>query len=139
MAAIVTYQYYTNTYLGEPIAQTAFPRYEARAEDLIYSITRGAAYDTLPAAFQELYKKAICAQVEYFVLNGISVATEGNSGGPSYTLGKISVGSGAAGSGKTNSAGVTMIAPSVRALLEQTGLLSRHVDTIGDLGGWWYR
>ena len=137
--AIVTYQYYTNTYLGEPIAQTAFPRYEARAEDLIYSITRGAAYDALPAAFQELYKKAICAQVEYFVLNGISVATEGNSGGPSYTLGKISVGSGAAGSGKANSAGVTMIAPSVRALLEQTGLLSRHVDTIGDLGGWWYR
>lgn len=139
MAAIVTYQYYTNTYLGEPIAQTAFPRYEARAEDLIYSITRGADFETLPAAFQELYKKAICAQIEYFVLNGISVATEGNSGGPSYTLGKISVGSGAAGSGKANSAGVTMIAPGVRALLEQTGLLSRHVDTVGDLGGWWYR
>ena len=137
--AIVDYTYYTDTYLGEPIAETAFPRYEARAEDLIAQITRGADFDSLPSAFQTLYQKAICAQVEYFVLQGISVATEGaNTGDTSYTIGKISVGRGGSGSSAAASGGYSMIAPAARGYLEQTGLLSRHVDTLDVRNRWWW-
>ena len=137
--AIVTYEDYTNTYYGEPIAQAAFPRYELRAEELIASITRGADYTSLPSAFQTAYKKAICAQVEYFVLQGISVATEGaNTGDTSYTIGKISVGRGGSGSSAAASGGYSMIAPAARGYLEQTGLLSRHVDTLDVRNRWWW-
>ena len=138
--AIVTYDYYANTYIGEPIAQAAFPRYDARAEELIARITRGASYDDLPPAFQEAYKKAICAQIEYYVLQGINVATEGGNSGDSYTIGKISVGRGGSGeSAASASAAYLSVADSVRSILEQTGLLNRDVVTIGDEGrGWWY-
>lgn len=137
--AIVTYEYYNNTYYGEPIAQAAFPRYELRAEELIASITRGADYDSLPSAFQTAYKKAICAQVEYYVLQGINVATEGAStGDASYTIGKISVGRGGSGSSAAASGGYSMIAPAARGYLEQTGLLSRHVDTLDVRNRWWW-
>lgn len=136
--AIVTYEYYNNTYYGEPIAQAAFPRYELRAEELIASITRGADYDSLPSAFQTAYKKAICAQVEYYVLQGINVATEGGNSGGSYTIGKISVGRGGSGSSAAASGGYSMIAPAARGYLEQTGLLSRHVDTLDVRNRWWW-
>lgn len=137
--AIVTYEYYNNTYYGEPIAQAAFPRYELRAEELIASITRGADFDSLPSAFQTAYKKAICAQVEYYVLQGINVATEGAStGDASYTIGKISVGRGGSGSSAAASGGYSMIAPAARGYLEQTGLLSRHVDTLDVRNRWWW-
>lgn len=137
--AIVTYEYYNNTYYGEPIAKAAFPRYELRAEELIASITRGADHDSLPSAFQTAYKKAICAQVEYYVLQGINVATEGAStGDASYTIGKISVGRGGSGSSAAASGGYSMIAPAARGYLEQTGLLSRHVDTLDVRNRWWW-
>ena len=137
--AIVTYEYYTNTYYGEPIAQAAFPRYELRAEELIASITRGADYTSLPSAFQTAYKKAICAQVEYYVLQGINVATEGGNSGGAYTIGKVSVGRGSGGNSTSESAAYLSVAPAARMLLEQTGLLNRDVVTIGDEGrGWWY-
>lgn len=136
--AIVTYAYYTETYLGEPIAETVFPRYEARAEDLVQQITRGADYDGLPSAFQTLYQKAICAQIEYYVLQGVNTATEGASAGGSYTIGKISVGRGSGNSASDASAEYMMVAPAVRGYLEQTGLLSRHVDTLDVRNGWWW-
>lgn len=136
--AIVTYEYYTSTYYGEPIAETAFPRYDARAEEAITAITRGADYSSLPSAFQELYKKAICAQVEYYVLQGLNVATEGASGGGSYTIGKISVSNGSGNRASDFNAAYMSIAPKARDLLEQTGLLGRSVATFSDTGGRWY-
>lgn len=137
---VVSYTYYTTEYIGEPIAVEAFPRYEARAEELVASITRGASYNDLPPAFQLAYKKAICAQIEYYVLQGINVATEGGNSGGSYTIGKISVGrGGSSGEGASESAAYLSVAPAARMFLEQTGLLNRTVATLGDDGrGWWY-
>lgn len=135
--AIVTYSYYTDTYNGEPVAVAAFPRFEARAEALIESITRGVDFNRLPPAFQTAYKKAICAQIEYYAYNGINVATEGKSGGGSYTIGKISVSGG--GGESMASAAYLSVAPAARQALELTGLLNRSVDTLTDEGrGWWY-
>lgn len=130
--AIVTYTYYKDTYLGETIAQTDFPRAEARAERLVAQITRGRAtaetFAALPPFQQAAVTDAICAQIEYYVLNGvdISIAGETSSG---WTVGKVRVDS---GSKSKASGAVTMVSPSAYAALEQTGLLNPQVPTLGE-------
>lgn len=138
--AIACYEYYMIEYCGEPIAEAAFPRYAARAEEAIFVITRGADFCALPDAIKDIYRKAVCAQIEYYALQGISVATEGGeSSGKSYTIGKISVSGGGGTSGSTmkGSPAYLSIAPKSRDLLEMTGLLSRNVQTVSDgVWGW---
>ena len=41
--AIVTLEYYNETYIGETLAEADFPRAEARAERIIAQITHGRA------------------------------------------------------------------------------------------------
>lgn len=142
--AIVCAEYYLNIYCGEDIAAADFPRYEMRAENLIAQYT-GYGYERALAELTgkglmkaaqrltELYSNAICAQIEYFILNGISVASEGLSGA-SYTLGKISVSNGAAG-GATGAR--SMICPAAVGYLERTGLLYRGIACASDHGGGW--
>ena len=138
--AIVTYAYYSDTFLGETIAQTDFPRAEARAERLIAQITHGRATEQSFAAFppfiQAAVKDAICSQVEYYALNGIdvSIAGETSSG---WTVGKVRVD----GSNKACATGAaSMVCASAYAALEQTGLLNPQVATLGDpsMLPWWY-
>lgn len=138
--AIACYEYYMIEYCGEPIAEAAFPRYAARAEEAIFVITRGADFCALPDAIKDIYRKAVCAQIEYYALQGINVATEGKEGGSgnSYTIGKISV-SGQNGSSRQSEGprAYMAIAPKARDLLEMTGLLGRHVQTVSDgVWGW---
>ena len=135
--AIACYEYYMIEYCGEPIAEAAFPRYAARAEEAIFVITRGADFCALPDAIKDIYRKAVCAQIEYYALQGISVATEGGESGGSYTIGKITVGGGTSGSERKGSPAYLSIAPKARDLLEMTGLLGRHVQTVSDgVWGW---
>lgn len=128
--AIVTYEYYTETYMGEAIAEADFPRFEAKAERLITQITHGRAahFAALPAFQQAAIQEAICGQIEYYELMGIdvSIAGEMSSG---WSVGKVHVNGGA--TGKATGA-VSMVSPSAIAALEQTGLLNPQVDTIGE-------
>ncbi len=124
--AIVSYEYYTSTYMGESVSETDFPRYDLRAETIIRNITKGATdnYDTMTEGTQEAVKNAICAQIEYFSIYGLEVAVAGRQGG-GFTVGKVSV---------TNGAGVktgasSMVCPMAIAFLEQTGLLHPQVAT----------
>lgn len=140
--AIVDFTYYSEVYLGRECSEEEFPALDARAEDIIGAMTRWkAAEDTIAglSAFQRtLVKKAICAQVDYFAVNGVDViATSRN--GPGFTVGKVSV------SGKSGSDLVKMgamadhIAPMALAYLEQSGLMAPQVATAPDaLGGWPY-
>ena len=134
--AIVNYCYYTNEYMGEPIAIADFPRFERRAEDIIYSATRGQDINVLnsyvskglterAAALTDLYSKAICAQVEYLKASGILSATTGSSG-DSFTVGKVTVNKGGSGASFANR-GAAMLSPLAMSYLEQTGLMSRVV------------
>ena len=130
--AIVTYAYYSGTFLGETIAQIDFPRAEARAERLIAQITHGrateATFAALPLFQQAAVKDAICSQIEYYALNGIdvSIAGETSSG---WTVGKVHVN----GSSKACATGAaSMVCPSAIAALEQTGLLDPSVPTLGE-------
>ena len=127
--AIVEYSYYSDTYLGEPIAVSDFPRAELRAERLITQITHGRAanYAALPAFQQSAIRDAICAQVEYYALNGVDISISGETSS-GWTVGKVRVD----GGNKNKATGaVSMVCPAALAALEQTGLLNGQVPTLG--------
>lgn len=134
--ALVSYDFYSGTYYGEPVAVADFPRYETRAEDLILGLIRKTA--TQAAALQAdvltAVRKAICAQIEYLYEYGLGVASYGREAGGGFTVGKVSVneGSSAAASGARS-----MIAPAVYVYLEQTGLLDPAVPVSGMPAQYW--
>ena len=128
--AVVDYEYYTSTYIGDPaVTEAAFPRLEARAEDAVNALIR---FRDVPAQFEALYQKAICAQIDYFAIYGIEAASAGLMEN-SFTVGKVSVTGGGASS---RSGGASMISPQAVAYLEQTGLLNPAVPVAGSRG-WW--
>lgn len=127
--AIVSYEYYANTYCGEAIAESQFPQYANRATRQIVNLTHGRAadYATLPAFQQTAIQNAICAQIEYLTLEGKEITINGNSAG-GWTVGKVRVDKG----GSSNVTGATtMICAGAIAELEQTGLLNPQVPTVG--------
>ena len=127
--AAVTYDFYANTYHGDPaVTEAAFPRLEARAEDAVNALIR---FRTVPAQLEVLYQKAICAQIDYYAIYGIEAASAGLMEN-SFTVGKVSVTGGAS----ARSGGASMIAPQAVAYLEQTGLLNPAVPVAG-ARGWW--
>lgn len=127
--AIVTLEYYQDTYMGEAIAADEFPRAEARAERLITQITHGRAanYAALPTFQQSAIMDAICAQIEYYALNGVDISISGETSS-GWTVGKVRVD----GGDKNKATGaVSMVCPAAIAALEQTGLLNGQVATVG--------
>lgn len=123
--AVVDYEYYTSTYIGDPaVTEADFPRMEARAEDIINQLIR---YKDVPAMWQDAYKSAICAQIDYYAIYGIDLAS-GGIASAGFTVGKVSV-SGPSGAGMTGAA--SMVAPAARAYLEQTGLMNPAVPATG--------
>ena len=131
--AIVTLEYYNDTYIGETIAEADFPRAEARAERIIAQITHGRAtaetFAALPAFQQAAVKEAICAQIEYYALYGVEVSISGKTA-DGWTVGKVRVDGGSSAAARTGAP--TMVSPSAIAALEQTGLLNPHVATVGE-------
>ena len=137
---LVSYDEYTQLYLGEPVSQTDFPRYEARAEMLVLSVIKKTADQaaSLPEAVLFSVKTAICAEIDYLYEYGVEVASYGKEAGGGFTTGKVSVNNGAAS--RAEAGARSMIAPAVYVYLEQTGLLNPQVDTAPEpwpaLRGW---
>ena len=133
--AIVTYEYYTTTYMGEPIAETEFPRAEAKAERAVAHMTHGRAtgdtFAALPPVIQNAVKEAICAQVEYYSLMGTDVSVNGDTGGAGWTVGKVTVHGAGGSSGATTGAASMLCAAAVSAL-ELTGLLNPQVPVVSE-------
>lgn len=136
--AIINYEYYTNTYMGEPIAVDDFPRYEMRSEDFILMLINKTAEEvaSFTDATQTAVKKAICAQIEYIYEYGTGIAVYGKEAGGGFTVGKVSVNNGSSAGGAAGAK--SMIAPAVYAYLERTGLLNPQVNTAPEpwLWGW---
>lgn len=133
--AIVTYSYYTDTYMGETIAQTDFPRIEARAERAIIQLTHGRAanFAALPLFQQEAIQTAICAQCEYYALYGTDISVNGDTGTTGWSIGEMRInGRSSAASASKENVAATMICTAAIAALEQTGLLNPQVATRGD-------
>lgn len=138
--ALVTLEYYQDTFLGESIAEDDFPRYELRAEELILGLINKteeeaeALEEDLPAWLTAI-RKAICAQIEYFQEYGIGVAVYGKEAGGGFTVGRVSVNN---GSSTAAAAGArSMIAPAVYTYLERTGLLNPAVPVAGMPPQYW--
>lgn len=135
---LVDYEYYTSTYIGEPIPAEEYPRYDARAEDLVLGLINKTADEVAAftdAALLTAVKKAVCAQIEYLYEYGLNVAVYGKEAGGGFTVGKVSVNN---GSSTVASGARSMIAPAVYVYLERTGLLHAQVATSSEpwMWGW---
>ena len=129
MSAVVDYQYYSTVYLGKEADSTAFPALCARAEDVCGAMVRWVDPEEMTSFQRTLYKKAICAQVDFFAVNGLDSVAGGNDRG--FTVGKVSV-SGKSGSDlKATGAMSGNISPLVVMYLEQTGLMNPAVPVVG--------
>jgi hypothetical protein len=140
--AIVTFEYYSETYLGNQATEEEFPILDATAENIIGAMTRWKVDEetiiNLPTLTQTLYKKAICAQIDFFAVNGVDVVAT-SSNGPGFTVGKVSV-SGKSGSDLVRRGAMAdYIAPMALMFLEQTGLLNPAVPVAPSepFLGWW--
>lgn len=140
--AYVDQTYYEGTYLGVAVDSTDFPRYELRAEEVIDLFIRGRIASgelaSSPQAVQDAVRKAICAQIEYYVYNGLDVASAGvTSAG--FTVGKVTVHAGTGSASKASTGAKTMISPQAAAFLEWTGLTNPAVGSAGIPGFWgWF-
>lgn len=139
---IVSYEFYTNTYYGKELTSEDFPAVEAKAEDVIGAMAHWKVTEVtisnLPSLTQTLYKKAICAQADFFGVNGLDVVAS-SSNGPGFTVGKVSV-SGRSGSDLVRKGAMSeYIAPMALMYLEQTGLLNPAVPVAPTepFLGWW--
>ena len=82
-----------------------------------------------PTIVQTLYKKAVCAQVDFLSINGMDSLNETATGG--FTVGKVTV------QGKASETGGKLqesVSPLAISYLEQTGLMNPNVPC---LEGWW--
>ena len=125
---VVDYNFYANVYKGGEVDQTSFPALCARAEDVVGALTHWVDFSTIKAPMiQLLYKKAICAQIDFFALNGVESLNDTGNGG--FTVGKVTV------HGKANQGNAGGLSQSVssmaKAYLEQTGLMNPQVCVWG--------
>ena len=129
---VVDWTFYSTVYGGTDATQQTFPALCARASDVIGAVTHwvdDATIMTLPVLHQTLYKKAVCAQIDFLSINGMDSLNETATAG--FTVGKVTV------HGKANASGGKLqesISPLAIGYLEQTGLMNPQVPT---LEGWW--
>ena len=129
---VVDFEFYSQVYGGPDATAQTFPALCARASDIIGAVTHwvdDATILTLPQLHQTLYKKAVCAQVDFLSINGMDSLNETETGG--FTVGKVTV------QAKQKSGGgcfCESISPLAISDLEQTGLMNPQIPTFE---GWW--
>jgi hypothetical protein len=72
---VVDYEYYSTVYMGTDADEASFPALCARASDIIGAVTHWADEDTvanLPPVYRTLYKKALCAQIDFLAICNIA-------------------------------------------------------------------
>ena len=134
MSAIVDFQYYTETYMGSEADQTSFPVLNAHASRIIGAMTRWRvdenSIDRLPSIIQNMYRLAVCSQIDFLAINGVESISSGEETG--FSVGKVKVdGKSKASAGGAMSASIS---PAAIVYLEQTGLMNPQVPTFD---GWW--
>jgi len=115
--------YYDNVYLGATIVDAdEFERLAKRASEVVDQLThyRIKNLDDLVEPIRERVKQAVCAQIEFYVLNGGYEATMQQSDLQSVSIGSFSYAqSGSTSESLTNAP----IGKNVLGYLSQTGLL----------------
>lgn len=132
---IVNPVYYYNVYMGQEADQASFPALCARAEDVINTMAHWQLSEetigSLPPIVKTLAKKSICAQIDFFALNGLdSIDSDSGRG---FTVGKVSI-SGKSGSDLVRTGAMAdHIAPMAKMYLEQSGLMNPAVPVLGGM------
>ena len=132
---MVDYTFYTTVYGGTDADQESFPALCARASDVIGAVTHWAdeaVITALPELYQKLYKKAVCAQVDFLAINGTDSLNETASAG--FTVGKVTVHARSLYDRSQSGRMSENISPLAIFYLEQTGLMNPQIHT---LEGWW--
>lgn len=114
--------YYDNAYMGAKILDAdEFERLEKRASEVIDQLTnyRIENIDDLPEFIKERVKHAVCAQIEFYVLNDGYDSTMQQSGLQNVRIGSFSYAEGSSASESHN----TLIGRNVLGHLKGTGLL----------------
>lgn len=128
---MVDYSYYIGIYMGTDADEASFPALCARAEDVIGAMVRWRDPATFTPFQAALYKKAICAQIDFFAVNGLDSVAGGNDRG--FTVGKVSI-SGKSGSDLVRKGAMAdNLSPLVIMYLEQSGLMAPQVATARDM------
>ena len=136
MSAVDYEAYYYSVYMGSEADAASFPALCARAVDVIGAMTHWVDVSTYPQHIQDLYAKAVCAQVDFFAVNGLDSVAGGSDRG--FTVGKVTV-AGKSGN-EARGAMSSHVSPMVHMYLEQTGLLNPSVPVAPSepLIGWWF-
>lgn len=124
--------YYTDKFEGTPVSDDKFSRISKRATEIVDALTEyqilKIGLDKFSEDVQELIKKACCAQIEYYQIEGIDVDVTGTpKSSLSYSIGDYS----RSASGGSTSRQAGRVAPSCQMFLEGTGLLRKRSVRIG--------
>lgn len=116
--------YYDETYKGELLTDVEFPKFNQRSQDIVDSLTNylipQIGFDNLKTNVQELIKKSVCAQIEYFKVEGL----ESNINGVSSSSQSVSISGFSYSSSQPSSSKQTnRVSPSTLMYLDATGLL----------------
>lgn len=124
---LVEYSYFHEEYLGVGVTSEDFNRIEMRSEEAVDNLTRGAlgSFDSMPSDVQELVKKAICAQCEYYGAYSTEIGFKAEDEG--FTVGKVTVGGSSAGADTESK---MFYSPRAIGFLERAGLLGRNVGVV---------
>lgn len=124
--AYLTYAEYAA--MGGEVSASDFPSYDKAAENLIDVATQFAAVNGLPNSIMPLFKRAVAAQIDYLGVYGLDVAWTGTKP-QGFKVGEVSVTN---ASSATGEAKFSLISPVALSVLEQIGLMSRHVSVAAD-------
>lgn len=64
MENLTTYEFYVNTYYGDAIGKSAFPKWLSRATDKLMDLTYGNIIDDTYAEYESEIQKATCALMD---------------------------------------------------------------------------
>jgi hypothetical protein len=123
MSAIVEYCFYNNIYKGSEVDQASFPALCAHATRMVAAMCRWQVdednFSELTSLQQNLYRLAICSQIDFLSVNGLDSIND--TGGGGFTVGKVTVhGKSSSGAGGAMSASIS---PATTLYLEQSGLM----------------
>ena len=132
MSAIVDFTFYSETYMGTEADAASFPALNAPASRVIGSMARWQVNENnfaeLDPFIQNLYRLAICSQVDFLALNGVE-SISGGEDAVGFSVGKVRVD----GRARSSAGGAlsASISPAAIAYLEQSGLMNPAVPVVG--------
>lgn len=127
----IDHTYYNDVFKGEEVDEPTFNKYARRASDLIDQVTNYSIanyeFSNLATFIQEQVKKAVAAQVEFYVIKGNPAELDAGD-----TVSNVSIGSFSYQEGNSNQSSnqSNRISPNAIEYLRVTGLLYQGLGVV---------